>query len=182
MRARIITSGVLALVWLASATPALAQRAEKFVLRAGGSYVLAGGGTPIDDGPAAGGTLGINFLPHAWLLGGYSYMWLEGEDDTARWDAQAIVGMLGYDIVPTGMNGNWIFYAGAGTIRFDPDSAALGRRSYLVLSVGTQLVYDFSRHVAASLELGVGVALADEPPVRGDVWLFPLGLGLALRF
>ncbi|NIR45468.1 MAG: outer membrane beta-barrel protein [Gemmatimonadetes bacterium] len=167
---------------LASSTPLLAQRAEKFVLGTQGAYVPAGGGTLIDDGWAAGGLLGVNFLPHVWLAASYEYLWLEGGPDMPRWDAQAVFGSLGYDIVPTGMNGNWIFYAGGGAVRFDPEAADLEKRTAFALGGGTRLIYDFSRHVAGSLEVGVAVAFAEESYIGGDLWLIPLGLGLTVRF
>lgn len=163
-------------------SPVAAQHAERFLLQGYGAYVPTSEGLGLDWGFAAAGAFGLRIVPRAWLMGGYAFGQHEGEDGLPDWDTQSYFGMLGYDIVPPGMNGNWIFYAGVGGVEFDPGAASLEKRAFLALTGGMKIIYEFGRHIAATLDLGTSVAFAEEEYSGGDVWFFPMGLGLALRF
>ena len=54
--------------------------------------------------------------------------------------------------------------------------------TYFALNGGLKVVYDFSPHVAGTVDLTVAVAFSEEEFVGGQTWFFPLGVGLAFRF
>lgn len=186
---------LLAVIVLAlglTSTAEAQQRAERLLLQGYGGYVFVSGVDLIDDGWRAGGLLGVAVTSHVWLMGSFSYLW-HGEQEIVGadtltvetvpgWNNRSYFGMLGYDIVPTGMNGNFILFVGAGSVRFDPEADTLETRTYFGLNGGIKIAYDFSRHVAGTLDVAAAVAFSEEEYVGGNTWLFPVGLGLALRF
>ncbi len=174
---------VAAFLVLGLSSTARAQRAERFLLQGYGGYVY----TPdccqdfIDHGTVAGGLVGVAVTARVWLMGSYSYYWHGGEDGLESWNNQSYLGMLGYDIVPQNSNGNMILFAGAGMFRFENGSDAFDTSSYPALSAGIKVVYDFSRRVAGTVDVGLSVAFAENEFIGGDTWLLPMTLGLAFR-
>lgn len=173
---------LLVIVSLGIASRASAQSPRRLLLQGYGAFVPTSGGLALGDGFAVGGSVGIMPVPHLWLLGSANYAWHRGADDLPDWESAAYYGMLGYSPVPVGMNGLMIFYVGAGSVSFEPQSSELPSEKYFAINGGIKLVYDFSRHVAGTVDVGAAVAFADEDYAGGDVWTYPLGLGLALRF
>jgi hypothetical protein len=173
---------LLVVMSLGVASDAAAQSPRRLLLQGYGAYVPTSGSLALGDGLAAGGVVGVMPVPHLWLLGSASHAWHRGSDELPDWEYTAYYGMLGYSPVPLEMNGLMIFYVGAGSVRFDPQSSELSAEAYFAMSGGIKLVYDFNRHVAGTVDVGISVALADKDYTGGDVWTYPLGLGLALRF
>lgn len=179
MRRHKLVVSALVLSSLLSSSPLLAQRTKQLVVQVYGANVFVSEGVLLDRGLSAGALLGLRTLPQTWLMGSFAYGWHEGEDGLPDWDTQSYFAMLGYDIVPAGMNGNWIFYVGAGGIAFDPEAADAERRTYFAMNGGMKLIFDVSRHVAWTLDLGFAVAFSEEAYSGGEVWFWPLGIGLA---
>ena len=136
----------------------------------------------LGDGWSVIGVAGIMPLPHLWLLGDIGYTWHRGADDGPDWQVTSYFGMLGYSPVPLNMNGLLIFYAGAGSVKLDPQAEDLDKRSHPAVNFGIKLVYDFGRHVAGTVDVAWMVAFADEDHVGGEIWAYPFGFGLAVRF
>jgi hypothetical protein len=172
---------LLALVLLCTSS-ASAQSPRRVLIQGHWAYVPTSGGLPFGDGYALGATLGLMPLPHIWIMGSGTYSWHGGVGSSPNWDNVGYWGMLGYSPVPLDMNGLMIFYAGAGGARFDQESGQVATETYFALTGGMKLVYDFSRHVGGTIDLGVNVALSGDSDLGSDTWTFPLGVGLALRF
>ena len=172
----------LVLILLCVASSASPQTPRRLLIQGYWAYVPTSGGLPFGDGYALGGVLGVMPLPHLWVMGSGTYTWHDGVGTTPNWDNAGYWGMLGYSPVPLDMNGLLILYAGAGGVRFDQEVGEIPTETYLALTGGMKLVYDFSRNVGGTLDLAVQIALSGDGPVGGDTWTFPLGLGVALRF
>lgn len=175
---------LLALSLLALPSTVRAQRAERLLLQSYGAYVFTSGSYAdlVNNGLAVGGLLGLTIGRQVWLMGSFSYTWHDGEGDLFDWRNYGYFGMLGYDVVPPGMNGNMIFFVGAGSLTFDPRSEPLESEAYFALNGGMKIVYDVGRRVAWTLDLALAVALSEGELVGGDAWFLPIGLGLAIRF
>jgi hypothetical protein len=152
------------------------------LLQGYGSHVATSGDLPLGNGVSASGLLGARVVPHVWLMASYNYAWYGGEGDLPGWKSPSYFGMLGYDIVPSGMNGNWIFYVGAGGVTLDPDSGVFEKSTFFALNGGTKLVYDASRRAAFTVDLGIGVVFTEDKDGGGDTWFYPIGVGIAFRF
>ena len=173
---------LVALVSLGIADTASAQAPRRFLVQAYGAYVPVSGDLALGDGWSVIGTLGIMPLPHLWLLGDVGYTWHRGADDSPDWQATSYFGMLGYSPVPLNMNGLLIFYAGAGSMKLDPEAEDSSVRSDFAANLGIKLVYDFGRHVAGTVDVAWAVAFSDNDYVGGEIWAYPFGFGLAVRF
>jgi hypothetical protein len=174
---------LLAAMSLVLASSASAQAPRRFLVQGYGAYVPVSGDVSLGDGWSVIGTAGIMPLPHLWLLGDIGYTWHRGADDGPDWRATSYFGMLGYSPVPVNMNGLLIFYAGAGSVRLDPESAEMDESSRFAVNLGIKLVYDFGRHVAGTVDVAWVVAFADEEDdAGGEIWAYPFGFGLAVRF
>ncbi len=173
---------VSALLLLVPISTASAQGVKRVLLQGYGAFVPVRGGLLVNDGWAAGGLLGVATFPQVWLMGSITYYWLDGAADIPEWNNLGYFGMLGYDIVPPGLNGNMIIFAGAGGVTFEPNVEPVVSETYFALNGGLKVVYDFSPHVAGTVDLTVAVAFSEEEFVGGQTWFFPLGVGLAFRF
>lgn len=158
------------------------QRNRPLLVQATGAYLFTSGGHNVDNGWGVGGLVGLSFVPHVWLMGSLNYSWFSGADTLPNWKTDAYFAMLGYDIVPTGMNGAMIFFVGAGRVNFDRQEEGGVSQTFDAVNGGLKIVYDFNPHVSGTLDFGATLALSDGEFVGGDVWYFPLGLGLAFRF
>ncbi len=172
---------LLALVLLCPSN-ASAQAPRRLLIQGYWAYVPTSGGLPFGDGYQVGGVLGIMPLPHVWIMGSGTYAFHDGVGTSPNWDNAGFWGMLGYSPVPLDMNGLMILYIGAGGVRFDQEAGEIATATYFAMTGGMKLVYDFSRNVGGTLDLGVGVALSGDGPIGADMWTFPLGIGVALRF
>ena len=181
---KVVKISLLAIVLLFGASSAAeAQQGNRpLLLQVYGAYVFTSGGHNVNDGWGVGGTVGLTFIPHVYLMGSLNYSWFSGADTLPNWKTNAFFGMLGYDIVPTGMNGAMVFYAGVGRVTFDQQEEGGVRQTFDAVNGGLKIVYDFNPHVSGTLDFGATLALSDGELVGGDVWYFPLGLGLAFRF
>ncbi len=180
----ILAAAALALA-LAVPSSAQAQRRDMpWLLEGYGAYVLVAGDYAdlARDGWAAGGLLGYNVVRQVWLMGNFSAYWNDGEGELFDWSNYSYFAMLGYDALAPDMNGDLIFYLGAGAVTFDPDTDVLEQRTYFGLNGGLKLAYNFSQRVAGTLNFAAAVAFSEEDYIGGKTWLFPLGAGLAFRF
>jgi hypothetical protein len=170
---------------LGLALPLHAQEVERpWLLEGAGAYVFLSGDYAdiAKNGGAAGGLLGYRFTSRFWLMGSFASQWHEGETDLPSWTNYNYFGMLGYDALEPGFNGDIILYAGAGGVSFDPRVEEQSRRTYFGLNGGLKIVYDFSRQAALTLNAAAIVAFAEQEFIGGSTWLFPVGLGIAFHF
>jgi hypothetical protein len=172
----------IALLHSASTAAQAQQKARPLLLEAYGAYVFTSGGHNVNDGWGVGGLVGLTFIPHVWLMGNLGYSWFSGEGSLPNWKTDGYFAMLGYDIVPPGMNGSMIFFVGAGRVTFDQQEEGGASQTFDAFNGGLKVVYDFNPHVSGTLDLGATLALSEGDLVGGDVWYFPLGFGLAFRF
>lgn len=185
---------VLPLMLLGLSSTARAQSGTRLLLQGYGSFVPTSEGLSIEDGWSVAGALGVSLLPRIWVLGSYGYYWHNAKDDLPDWNNRGYFGMLGYDLVPPGMNGNMILYAGAGQMTFElerepvafvvaqPNAQSPESEEFFAVSLGVKVVYELWRHVAWTADLAVSVSDSDEGRVGGDMLLLPIGIGLGIRF
>jgi hypothetical protein len=169
---------------LALASSAQAQKRDlPLLIEVAGAYVVTTGSYSdlVKNGWGAQGLIGYNFARQVWLMGSFAVNWHEGEGDLPTWQNYAYFGMLGYDALPPNTNGDIIFYAGAGGVRFVPDVDSIEGRTYFGLNGGLKIAYDFSPRMALTVNASAVVAFSEEDFNGGTTWFFPLGVGLAVR-
>ncbi len=200
MRTLKISWAVLGLMLLGLSSTARAQSGARLLVQGYGAFVPTSEGLAIEDGWSVTGTLGVSVLSRIWLMGSYSYYWHSAKDDLPDWNNRGYFAMLGYDLVPPGMNGNMILYAGAGEMTFEletepvevvaqpvevvaePNAQGPDSETFFAVNAGVKVVYELWRHVAWTADLGVGVSFSDGGVVGGDMLFFPIGIGLGIRF
>ena len=165
------------------ASAAHAQRSERILLQGHGGYVFSSNCCQdhVDNGFMAGAVLGLAVSQHVWFMSGFNYYWLDGEKDLSSWENRTVFGALGYDITPSGSNGNMILFVGAGSFTFDDKNELFESRSDPVVLGGVKIVYDFGRRVAGTFDVGLSVTLSEDEFIGGDTWLLPIAIGLAFR-
>lgn len=134
-----------------------------------------------------GGGVGIWYSPvdARWTLGAEGDIGMHGgADNGPDVNVYHLMGKAGYFVYASSDNKiQVVLNAGAGMVMFDVDAPGADMESYLAINAGGKIYYALSQSVDFVVSLQGDIAFTDKDVLGTDnAWVWPLGVGLAIKF
>jgi hypothetical protein len=145
------------------------------------SAINGGLGDVAKSGVGLGAVVGYVLPSHLWIMGSFSTSWNPGEGSLTDWQTYAYMAQVGYDLTKGQGIGSAVLFAGGGGVTLNPKSDLLESSTNFGLTGGFKLVLRLANQVYVPINLAAALVFSGEGETS-DTWLFPLTVGLAVKF
>lgn len=171
---------------LTIALPVLAQAQQPvkpWIVEVSGAYVIPSGdyNALVKNGWGTSAFVGYELNPQFVIAGNFNVAWMPGEFEViGDFTNYSYFGMVGFNAAESVPSGDAYVVLGAGGMTFSEDGG--DSKTNFALSGGVRSYFYFSQSVGISVDAMATVAFTPADTFTGTTWLFPLGVGLVVRF